>query len=129
MKRIDVNWQAVKLSLWAGASGMVIGAYLLVQAFGFLSPSKAEKLAAEKSDRAVVAALAPSCAEDFRSLPDADKRMAILVANKDSYRAEEAFPADLVTRPERTYVDYGLVKACQALLLQSQTAAVNDSVG
>jgi hypothetical protein len=129
MERIDENWRAIKLSLWSGASGMAIGAYLLVQVFGFLSPSKADRAAAEKSDRAVVAALAPSCADDFRSLPDADKRMATLVANKDSYRAEEAFLADLVTRPGRTYVDYGLVKACQALLLQNQLAEVKNSVG
>ncbi|ANW00330.1 hypothetical protein [Bradyrhizobium icense] len=122
MERIEVNWQAVKVSLWAGASGMVVGAYLLVQAFGFLSPSKAERLASEKSDRAVVAALAPGCAEEFRSLPDVKERLAALVASRGSYRAKDAFPPELVTWPGKTYVDHDLVRACGNLLLKNQTA-------
>lgn len=126
MERIDFNWQTVKLSLLTGAAGMAIGAYLLVQVFGFLSPSNAEKLAAEKSDRAVVAALAPDCAEDFRSLPDAKERMATLVANKGSYRARDAFPEELVTLPGKNFVDYDLVRACEALLLKSQSASLQQ---
>ena len=89
-----------------------------------MSPSSAEKLAAEKSDKAVVAALAPGCAADFRSLPDAKDRMATLVTNKDSYRASEAFPKELVSRPGKSYVDYGLVRACTALLMKPMTAGL-----
>lgn len=122
MENFKINWDIVKPSLWTGAAGMGLGALLLAQVFGFMSPSSAEKLAAEKSDKAVVAALAPGCATDFRSLPDAKDRMAALVANKDSYQAKDAFPKELITRPGRSYVDYSLVRACTALLLKPRTA-------
>ncbi|OCK55008.1 hypothetical protein [Bradyrhizobium sp. LMTR 3] len=118
MQDLGINWRIVKPSLWAGAGGMALGALLLTYLFGFMSPSTAEKLAARKSDKAVVAALAPGCAEEFRSLPDADDRMAKLVANRDSYLAREAFPKELITLPGKSYVDYSLVRACTALLVK-----------
>jgi hypothetical protein len=122
MEKFNINWSIVKPSLWTGAAGIAIGAFLLAQVFGFMSPSSAAKLAAQKSDNAVVAALAPGYAADFRSLPDAKDRMATLVANKDSYQAKDAFPKELVTWPGRSYVDYSLVRACTALLLKPMTA-------
>ena len=120
----SINWNIVKPSLWSGAAGMALGAFLLAQGFGYMSPSSANKLAAERSDLAVVAALAPSCAADFRALPDAKARMVTLVANKDSYQAKDAFPAELVSLPGESYVDYSLVRACQALLLAPDKTAM-----
>ena len=119
-----INWNIVKPSLWSGAAGIALGAFLLAQGFGYMSPTSANKLAAEKSDLAVVAALAPSCAADFRALPDAKARMVTLVANKDSYQAKDAFPAELVSLPGKSYVDYSLVRACQALLLTPDKTAM-----
>ncbi|MFH1341120.1 MAG: hypothetical protein ABIL01_07890 [Pseudomonadota bacterium] len=124
MESIKINWNVVKPSLWTGVAGMALGAFLLAQVFGFMSPSKAAKLASETSDKAVVAALAPGCAADFRSLPDAKDRMATLVANKDSYQAKDSFPSELITRPGKSYVDYSLVRACTALLTKPRTAAL-----
>jgi hypothetical protein len=94
----------------------VIGALALAHVFGFMSPSTAAKVANEKSQKAVVAAMAPSCASDFRELPDASQRMAKLVANKDNYSAKDAFPDALITLPGRSYIDYDLVRACTVLL-------------
>ena len=116
-----INWDVVKPSLWSAAGGMFVGAFALAQVFGFMSPSTAEKLAARKSDEAVVAALAPGCASDFRALPDVKDRMARLVANKGSYQARDAFPSELVTIPGHSYIDYDLVRACSSLLLKPQT--------
>jgi len=120
----EINWDVVKPSLWSGAAGMAVGAVVLSQVFGFMSPSTAHKLAAEQSDKAVVAALAPGCAADFRALPDADERLKTLAANRDSYQAKDSFPADLIRRPGKSYVDYSLVRACTGLLLKPQTAGL-----
>jgi hypothetical protein len=117
----SINWDVVKPSLWSGVAGMFVGAFALAQVFGFMSPSTAEKLAARKSDEAVVAALAPGCASDFRALPDVKERLAMLVANKGSYKARDAFPSQLITVPGNNFVDYNLVRACSALLLKPQT--------
>jgi hypothetical protein len=121
---IDINWNIVTPSLWTGAAGVAVGAILIVQVFGFMSPSSAEKLAAQKIDKAVVAALAPGCAADFRALPDSKERMATLVAKKDSYQAKDAFPVELVSLPGKSYIDYDLVRACGELILTPQTAAL-----
>ena len=66
MEKFNINWRIVKPSLWTGVASMVLGGILLAQVAGFMSPSSAEKLAVTRSDNAVVAALAPGCAADFR---------------------------------------------------------------
>ena len=119
----SINWNIVTPSLWSFAGGAVVGALALAHIFGFMSPSNAAKVATEESQRAVVAALAPSCASDFRALPDASQRMATLVANKGNYSAKDAFPEDLATLPGRSYVDYDLVRACSALLMAPTKSA------
>jgi hypothetical protein len=46
---------------------------------GWSLASTADKMAKERSELAVIAALAPVCAEKFRALPDADaKKVALL---------------------------------------------------
>ena len=48
--------------------------------------------------------------------------MTTLVANRDSYQGKDCFPKEFITRPGKSYVDYGLVRACTALLLKPRTA-------
>ncbi len=45
---------------------------------GWLLGSTADKMAKEQSDQAVVAAMAPVCADKFRALPDADAKKVAL---------------------------------------------------
>ena len=115
----SINWDVVTPSLWSGVAGMFAGAMLLSYGFGFLSPTTADKLAKNRSEIAVVAALAPSCAADFRALPDADKRMAIIKKSDGGYGVRDAFPDSLVTLPGRSYVDYDLVRACAKIITAS----------
>lgn len=114
--------------LWSGAGGIAVGAIVMSQVFGFMSPSTAEKLAEERSDTAVVAALAPGCAQRFRALPDAQARFAKLDATKGTYQAKDAFPPKLVTVPGEDYIDYDLARACEGLLLASPPSAAVPSV-
>ena len=118
-----INWSVVTPSLWSFGGGMVAGALVLSHVFGFMSPSTVDQRARMESDKAVVAALAPSCAADFRELPDLNARMATLAANKGSYTAKDAFPEELITLPGESYVDYDLVRACTALLLEAPKSA------
>jgi hypothetical protein len=113
-----INWEVVKPSLWTGAAGVVVGMLLLSNGFGFMSQTTAEKLAAASSEKAVIAVLAPVCADKFRALADVATRTAILVANKDnSYKMREAFPEALITLPGKTYPDSDLTTACAGLVL------------
>src|SRR6266550_503028 len=74
-----INWEVVKPCLWTGAGGVVVGMLLLSNGFGFMSRTTAEKLAAASSEKAVIAVLAPVCADKFRALADVAARTAILV--------------------------------------------------
>lgn len=77
-----INWNIVKPRLWTGAAGIVVGMFALAKVFGFMSPSAADQLATQKVEAAVIATLAPVCAEKFRALPDTTQRMATLVSKK-----------------------------------------------
>jgi hypothetical protein len=113
-----INWDVVKPSLWTGAGGVVVGMLLLSYGFGFMSNNRAEKLASASSERAVIAVLAPVCADKFRALPDVAARTATLVAEKDnSYKMRAAFPEAMITLPGRSYPDSDLAAACAGLVL------------
>jgi hypothetical protein len=115
---VNINWEVVKPSLWTGAGGVVVGMLLLSYGFGFMSRTTAEKAARTSSETAVVAVLAPVCAEKFRALPDVAARTATLVANKDySYKMRESFPEALITLPGKSYPDTDLTTACAGLIL------------
>ena len=71
---MSINWDVVTPSLWTGVGGVVVGMFLLSYGFGFMSHDTAEKLASTKSESAVIAVLAPVCAEKFGALPDVAAR-------------------------------------------------------
>jgi hypothetical protein len=123
-----INWEVVKPSLWTGVGGVVAGMFLLSYGFGFMSRSAAEKLASTSSEKAVIAVLAPVCADKFGALPDVAARTAIIVADKDnSYKMRDAFPEALITLPGKTYPDSDLTEACAGLILApSKTAGLKQ---
>ena len=83
--------------------------------------STADKMAKERSELAVVAALAPVCADKFRALPDADARKAAL-SKVDSWKRGDEFPREFVTLPGETYPSSTLVDACYTLLVAPKSA-------
>jgi hypothetical protein len=115
---MKINWEVVKPSLWTGVGGVVVGMFLLSYGFGFISRNAAEKLASTSSEKAVIAVLAPVCADKFGALPDVAARTAIIVADKDnSYKMRDAFPEALITLPGKAYPDSDLTEACAGLIL------------
>jgi hypothetical protein len=118
-----IKWNIVKPCLWTGAAGIIVGMFALAKVFGFMSPSAADQLASQKVETAVIATMAPVCAEKFRALPDATQRMATLVAKKGGYDQKDVFPEALVTLPGKSYAEYALVDACAKLLLAPPKSA------
>ena len=115
---MKINWEVEKPSLWTGVGGVVVGMFLLSYGFGFMSRNAAEKLASTSSEKAVIAVLAPVCADKFGALPDVAARTAIIAADKDnSYKMRDAFPEALITLPGKTYPDSDLTEACAGLIL------------
>jgi hypothetical protein len=90
---------------------------------GWSLGSTADKMAKERSELAVVAALAPVCADKFRALPDAAAKT-VALSKVDSWNRTGQFPKEFVTLPGQTYPSSALVNACYALLMAPKSAAL-----
>ena len=91
---------------------------------GWSLGSTADKIAKERSELAVVAALAPVCADKFRALPDAEAKK-VALSKVEAWKRGEEFPKEFVTLPGETYPSSALVYACSTLLLAPKSAALN----
>ncbi len=90
---------------------------------GWSLASSADKMAKDRSELAVVAAMAPICAEKFRAMPDAEaKRVALSKVN--SWKRRDEFPKEFVTLPGESYPSSALVDACYTLVLAPKSAAL-----
>ena len=90
---------------------------------GWSLASSADKMAKQRSDLAVVAALAPVCADKFRALPDAEAKK-VALSKVDSWKRRDEFPKELVTLPGDAYPSSALVDACYTLLFAPKSAAL-----
>jgi hypothetical protein len=90
---------------------------------GWSLGSTADKMAKERSDLAVVSALAPVCADKFRALPDAAAKT-VALSKVDSWKRADEFPKEFVTLPGETYPSSALVAACSTLLLAPKSASL-----
>jgi hypothetical protein len=116
--------ESLKRLLQGAAVGAVATMVVGFNWGGWSLGSTADKMAKERSDLAVVAALAPVCADKFRALPDAEAKK-VALSKVDSWRRADEFPKDFVTLPGETYPSSALVSACSALLLAPKSAALN----
>ncbi|TMJ33550.1 MAG: hypothetical protein E6G96_04505 [Alphaproteobacteria bacterium] len=104
----------------AGAiATMVVGFYW----GGWSVASTAEKMAKQRSELAVIAALAPVCADKFRAQPDAEAKQ-VALTKVDTWKRRDEFPKEIVTLPGETYPSSALVDACYTLLVAPKSAAL-----
>ena len=91
---------------------------------GWSLGSTADKLAAERADTAVVAALTPVCVEKFLQNSDAKANLAVLQKMSTSMgRGDYLEKGGWATRPGATSPDYQLARACAEKLVQVKIAA------
>src|SRR3981081_3288809 len=94
--------ESLRRLMQGAAAGAVATMFVGFNWGGWSLGSTADKMAKERSDLAVVAALAPVCAEKFRALPDADAKTAAL-SKVDSWKRRDEFPKEFVTLPGDSY--------------------------
>jgi hypothetical protein len=78
---------------------------------------------ADKMALAVIAALAPVCADKFRALPDAAAKQ-VALSKVESWKRRDEFPKEFVTLPGESYPNSALVDACFTLLVAPKSAAL-----
>jgi len=115
--------ESLKRLLQGAAAGAIATMFVGFYWGGWSLGSTADKMAKQRSELAVVAALAPVCADKFRALPDADAKKAAL-SKVDSWKRRDEFPKEFVTLPGESYPSSALVDACYTLLLAPKSAAL-----
>ena len=109
--------------LQGAAAGAVATIFIGFNWGGWSLGSTADKMAKEQSELAVVAALAPVCADKFRAQPDAAAKT-VALSKVDSWKRADQFPKEFVTLPGETYPSSALANACYALLMAPKSAAL-----
>jgi hypothetical protein len=91
---------------------------------GWMTGGTAIKLADERADTAVVAALTPICVEKFLQNSEAKANLAVLQKISTTWgRGDYLEKGGWATRPGATASDYHLARACAEKLAQAKTAA------
>jgi len=91
---------------------------------GWMTGGTANKLAAERADTAVVAALTPTCVEKFLQNSDAKANLAVLQKISTSWEQGDYLEkGGWATPPGAASADYHLARACADKLVQAKTAA------
>jgi len=108
--------------------GMAIGAAAsMVIGFswgGWVTDSAANKLAAERANTAVLAALTPICVEKFLQNSDAKANLAVLQKISSNWEQGQFLEkGGWATPPGGTSSDYQVARACAEKLVQAKTTA------
>jgi hypothetical protein len=89
-----------------------------------MTAGTADKIAAERADSAVVAALTPICVEKFLQNSDAKANLAVLQKISSNWEQGQYLEkGGWVTQPGATSSDYHLARACAEKLVQVKTSA------
>jgi hypothetical protein len=90
---------------------------------GWVTGSTANKLAAERANTAVLAALTPICVEKFLQNTDAQANLAVLQKISTNWEQGQYLEkGGWATPPGATSSDYQLARACAEKLVQAKTA-------
>src|SRR5919109_282106 len=102
----------VKPACWGAVGGAIALAVIGFNWGGWVTGGKAEIMAKQRANTAVVAALAPICVDNFRRAPDATAQQAAL--NKASFWERTSFVEKhgWATMPGSSSPDSDVARAC-----------------
>ena len=115
--------ESLKRLLQGAVAGAVATIFVGFYWGGWSLGSTAEKTAKERSELAVIAALAPVCADKFRAQADAEAKQ-VALSKVDSWKRRDEIPKEFVTLPGESYPNSALADACYTLLLAPKSAAL-----
>jgi hypothetical protein len=110
----------VEPALWGAAGGAVALAVIGFTLGGWVTGGKAADLAQQKAEKAVVAALAPICADKFRHAKNADENLGKLKAIGYSWeQGTYVSKGGWATLPGSSEPDSGVAQACAEMLTKA----------
>ena len=115
--------ESLKRLLQGAAAGAVATIFVGFYWGGWMTGGTAIKLADERANTAVVAALTPICVERFLQNSDAKANLAVLQKISTSWEQGDYLQkGGWATQPGATSSDYHLARACAEKLVQAKTA-------
>ena len=115
---------AVKPACWGAVGGAIVVAIVGFHWGGWMTSNAAGKLADQRADVAVVAALTPICVDKFQHDADAAANLVALKAISLTWEQGKFIEkGGWATRPGATSPDYALGRACAERLVLAKTAA------
>ena len=110
--------------LQGAAAGAIASMVIGFSWGGWMTGGTADRLAAERADTAIVAALTPVCVEKFLQNSDAQANLAVIKKIPSNWeQGEYVQKGGWATQPGATSTDYHLARACAEKLTQAKTAA------
>jgi hypothetical protein len=107
----------IKPAVWGavlGAVGMMIIGFSWM---GWTLNSTTQRVATERGESAVIAALTPFCVANYMKQPDATKQLALLRADTSSYTQRDIIEkAGFATMPGNKEPSSGVAAACEIAL-------------
>ena len=88
--------KSLKRLLQGAAAGAIATIVVGFSWGGWSLASTANDMAKQRSERAVVLALAPVCADKFRALPDSEAKK-VALSKVNSWKRRDEFPKEFVT--------------------------------
>jgi len=101
--------------------GAVLLGYVGFNVMGWTLGGTVIKIAQRQADTAVATALAPVCAAQFRSAPDAEARLAALGKTDRWARGEELAKGGFTTLPGSKEANANIATACAELLIPEKS--------
>jgi hypothetical protein len=111
----------LKPGIWGVVVGAVGSMIIGFSALGWTLGSTAERMAQERSDLAVTAALTPICVQSFLNQSDASKKLTGLKDIDSWQQTEFVEKGGWATMPGSSTPAQGLANACAQALLKTKT--------
>jgi hypothetical protein len=105
-----------KPAIWGAVAGAIATLILGFYFGGWHTPGSAEQLANERSEKKVIAALAPFCVDRFRKSADAAQSAELLKFTTDYERGSFLEKGGWTTLPGSTETNWAVGRACGDLL-------------
>jgi hypothetical protein len=112
---MDIPTQT-KPAIWGAVAGAIATLILGFYFGGWQTSRSAEQLANERSEKKVIAALAPFCVDRFRKLADATQSAELLKLTAGYERSSFLEKGGFASSPGSTEANWGVARACGDLL-------------
>ncbi len=83
-----MNWEKIKLGFWSAVGGAIVLAIIGFNWGGWVTGSKAHKMAQDMTDQALISRLAPLCVAQFQHDPEKTQKLEALKTTNSWQRSD-----------------------------------------